>query len=182
MDETRRWVTRGLTLLICAGLATTGLEAQAPIKVAVFDPQRVSEETEVGRLVQVELTQLRDRKQSEIATMELGIQELQTTLSQQELSLSADRRSQMEREIQTAMLQLQSAREVAGRELQMQVAAAQSSFEDKLLRAVQAYGREEGMTLVLARDLVAFADGTIDSTDAIIQRFNQMFPGTGQIP
>ena len=64
----------------------------------------------------------------------------------------------------------------------MQVAAAQSSFEDKLLRAVQAYGREEGMTLVLARDLVAFADGTIEASDAIIQRFKQMFPGTGQTP
>ncbi len=182
MDETRRRGLRVLTLLICAAVAVGALQAQQPIKVAVFDPQRVSEETEIGRDVQVELMALRDRKQTEIATMEQEIQERQTTLSQQELSLSADHRSKMEREIQTRIIQLQSAREVASRELQLQVAAAQSSFETKLLRAVQVYGTEQGMTLVLARDLVAFADVTIDATDAIFQQFNQMFPGNAQSP
>lgn len=170
---------RGLTLLLlAAGVLGTAPASAAEFKLAVFDPQRVSEETAIGKRVQAELTVLRDRKQSAITEQEQAIAELQRKLSQQELSLSSDRRSTMEREIQSRIMQLQSNREVATRELQMEVAAAQSNFEDKLLAVVQAYSKEQGLTLVLARDLVAWADGSIDVTDGIIEHFNQMFPAT----
>ncbi len=165
-----------LVVVACA-LAPGGVRAET-LRLAVFDPQRVSEETDVGRGVQAELTALRDRKQAEITQQEREISDLQKQLSQQELSLSPDRRSTMERDIQSKLLRLQSARELAGRELQIQVAAAQSRFEDKLLQAVQVFGKEQGYTVVLTRDLVAWADATVDVTDRIIARFNEMFPAS----
>jgi outer membrane protein len=167
---------------VVAAIVGCGAAGAQTLKIAVFDPQRVSEETAVGRRVQDELTALRDRKQAEISTQERQIADLQRQLSEQGLSLSSDRRSTMERDIQTKLLQLQSAREVATRELQLEVAAAQSSFEEKLLATVQAFGKEEGFTLVLTRDLVAWADATVDTTDKIIERFNRMFPATEASP
>ena len=50
------------------------------------------------------------------------------------------------------------------------------TIEEKLLLAVKAVGEEDGLTLVLTRDLVAWSNGTIDVTDRIITRFDQMFP------
>ena len=116
--------------------------------------------------------------QAEIIGQEKEITQLQQQLSQQELSLSPDRRSTMERDIQSKLLHLQSAREVASRELQIEVTAAQNSFEQKLMLAVERFGEEQGFTLVLTRDLVAFSSGTIDVTDQVIQRFDEMFPVT----
>lgn len=167
-------------LLLLAAVCAAGSSEvfSQTVKLAVFDPQRVSEQTAVGKRVQADLSALRDRKQAQIADQEKEIGELQRQLSQQELSLSPDRRSTIERDIQGKLLKLQSAREVAGRELQLEVAAAQSSFEEKLLLAVQALGKDDGLTLVLARDLVAWADVTIDVTDKLIARFNQMFPAS----
>ena len=170
---TRRWLV-AMAGTACLLLAT-GVSAEE-FKVAVFDPQRVSEETAIGKRVQVELTTLRDRKQTEILEMERAIEDEQRSLQQQELSLSVDKRTNMERDIQTQILQLQAAREVATRELQLEVAAAQSAFEEKLLLAVKAVGEEDGLTLVLTRDLVAWSNGGIDVTDRIIARFDQMFP------
>lgn len=172
--------TTTLATLLAAVTLSAGLAAQE-IKLVVFDPQRVSEETAIGKQVQMQLSSLRDRKQAEISAQEGEIGELRRKLQEQELSLSPDRRSTMERDIQSKLLQLQSAREVASRELQLEVAAAQNSFEEKLLLAVQAYGKEQGLTVVLARDLVAWADDAIDATDPIIARFDKMFPATGAV-
>jgi outer membrane protein len=150
--------------------------AQTSMKLGVFDPQRVSEQTAIGRRVQSELAAFRDRKQAEISEKEKAIQELRKQLEQQELSLSPDRRNTMEKDIQRQLLELQSAREAASRELQLEIAAAQASFEEKLTLAVERLAKEDGYTLVLDRGVVAWASETVDVTDRIIERFNAMFP------
>jgi len=176
MDQQIRRIVPLLLAALCA-LAFTQASAQQ-LKLAVFDPQRCSEETATGKRVQAELSSLMDRKQAEIENQERGISDLRRQLSEQELSLSADRRSTMERDIQTRLLQLQSAREVANRGLQMEVTAAQNSFEEKLLQAVRALGREQSYTMIMAKDLAAWVDESLDVTDQLIAKFDQMFPAT----
>jgi outer membrane protein len=176
--------TRWPSVLLLVAVATVAgvAGAQDVPRIGVFDPQRVSEETEIGRQVQTELKGLADRKQAEITAQERQIADLQRQLGEQGLSLSADRRALLERDIQTKLLQLQSARDVANRELQLEVNAAQNSFESKLLATVQAFGKEEGFTLVIARDLLAWADASIDVTDRVIERFNRMHPAAEAAP
>ncbi len=156
-----------------------GLSAQT-LKLGVFDPQAVSEGTEIGKQVQAQLTAFRDKKQSEITQKEAHINELQKQLAQQELSLSRDKRSTMETDIQRQLLDLQSAREAATRELQLEVAAAQGDFEQRLITAVETFGRDEGFSVILDRSLVAFSDKTVDVTTAIIDRFNRMYPTSAE--
>ncbi len=154
--------------LTCCGAAV----AQGTLKVGVFDPQRVSEETEEGKKVQTELTALRDKKQVELASKERALTDLRNQIATQALSLSPDKRSSLDREIQKRALDLQQAREAARNEVQFELASAQSVFQDKLLAVVEQFGREEGFTLILDRSMAAYAASGIDVTPAIVSRFN----------
>ena len=161
--------------IVAAALAffVTGIShGQTALKVAVFDPQRVSEESEEGKKVQTELTGLRDRKQTELSAKEKELQELQNQLTAQGLSLSADRRAGLEKDIQRKLLELQQAREAARNEMQIELSSAQNRFQERLLTVVEQFGRDEGFTLVLDRSVVAFAAPGIDVTTAVVDRLN----------
>jgi outer membrane protein len=96
-------------------------------------------------------------------------------LSQQSLSLSVDKRSELEKSVQRKLVELQSFQEAANRELELEYGAATREFRDKLVVAIEAFGKEEGFTLILDRTQVAWAATAVDVTAAIVDRFNQMF-------
>jgi Skp family chaperone for outer membrane proteins len=155
----------------------TALPATAQMaKLAVFDPQRVSEETALGKRVQARLKAFQEVKQGEIDAKEQKIKDLQRELSEKALSLSADKRGEMERDIQRRALDLQSAREAATREFQLEIQSAQNEFQEKLIVAVEAFGRDEGLDLILDASLAAWSTPGVDVTTAIIDRFDRMFP------
>ncbi len=146
--------------------------AQSALKIGVFDPQRVSEETEEGKKVQADLTALRDKKQAEISAREKDLTDLQSQLTEEALSLSTAKRSALEKEIQKKALEIQQAREGARNEMQFELASAQNKFQDKLLAVVEQFGRDEGFTIILDRSMAAYATTGIDVTTAIVDRFN----------
>lgn len=166
----RKTVVAAAFALLVAGPAQA--QAQPAIRIAVFDPQRVSEESDEGKKVQTELTGLRDRKQAELAAKEKELQDMQNQLTAQGLSLSADRRNALEKDVQRKLLELQQAREGARSEMQFELSAAQNKFQEKLLAIVEQYGREEGFTLVLDRSVAAYAAPGIDVTTAVVDRLN----------
>lgn len=162
-------------LTLVAPAMTSRVSAQTA-KLAVFDPQRVSEETALGKKVQERLKGFQQTKQAEIDAKERSIKDLQRELSEKELSLSAEKRSEMEREIQRRALDLQSAREGATREFQLEIQSAQTEFQQKLIVAVEAFGREEGLDLILDSGVAAWVSPALDVTTAVIDRFDKMFP------
>ena len=97
---------------------------------------------------------------------------MQQQLSQQALSLSNDRRTSLEIDIQRKLLALNTAKELATRELQLEVAAAEAKFNDKLFTVVEQIGRDEGFSLLLDSAAVAWADEAVDVTSLIVERFN----------
>ncbi len=145
---------------------------QTPVKIGVFDPQRVSEETVEGKKVQTDLTGLRDRKQAELLAKEKELTEVQNQLTTQGLSLSPEKRTLLERDIQKKTLELQQGRESARNEMQFELGAAQGRFQDRLLAVVEQFGRDQGFTLILDRSMAAYATQAIDVTTAIVDRFN----------
>lgn len=166
-----------LALLACACSFAPEAAAQS-FKVGVFDPQRVSEETALGRQVQADIGAFREQKQAEITAKQEQLAELEKQLTQQALSLSAERRTRMEKDIQRLKLDIQSLTETATRELQLELGAASDDFQRKLMTVVETFGKDEGFALLLDRSLVAWNADTVDVTTAIVDRFDRMFPGT----
>jgi len=170
---------RIVCLVIVVAFAAAGAawaQAAAPSKIGVFDAQRVSEETAEGKKVQVRLTAFSEKKRSEVAAKEKEAQDLQEKLNAQALSLSPEKRTGMEKDLQRKMLEINQARESAQREMQLEVGEAESSFREKLMAAVESFGRDEGFAMVLERGAAIYVHPSSDVTTAIVDRFNKMFP------
>jgi len=82
----------------------------------------------------------------------------------------------MEKDLQKKVLELNQAREAAQREMQLEVAEAENGFREKLVAAVESFGRDEAFAVVLDRNAVAYFHPSRDVTTAIVDRFNKMFP------
>ena len=166
--------------VVAAGAAWA--QAAAPVKIGVFDAQRVSEETAEGKRVQKRLTDFSEKKRKELGVKEKEVQDLQEKLNAQALSLSPDKRTSMEKDLQKKALELNQAREGAQREMQLEVAEAENGFREKLLAAVESFGREEGFAIVLERGAAIYVHPSSDVTTAIVDRFNGMFPAQQEAP
>ena len=170
-----------LALALAAPVAVQA-EGTAGTKIGIFDASRLTEETEEGRKVQSTLSSLRDKKQADLEAKQKEIQALQTQLQNQGLSLSAEKRSSVEKEIQKKAIDLEQTRETAQKEMQLEIGEAQGKFQQQLLAVIESFGKEEGFELILERSLVAFASPAIDVTTALVDRFNRMVPSTAQKP
>jgi outer membrane protein len=168
-------------LVLTAALVIPALlgvvEAQT-LKIGVFDPARVSEEAADAKRLQADLSAIRDAKQAEIGAQEATITELRQRIQQQALSLSADKRTSMEIDVQRKLLSLNTAKELASQQLQLEFSAAEVGFNDKLARVVDQYGRDNGFSLILDNSAVVFASATVDVTTPIIDLFNRLYPAT----
>ncbi len=168
MKRTRR-VLSALILTLAAG--SVAIAQDAP-RIAVFDPQRVSEETEEGTRIQARLTAFRNQKQGELTAKQTAVTDLQNQLVAQALSLSPERKQALEIEIQKKALEFQSTQEAAAREMQLEINSAQARFQEQLLAVVEQFGREEGFDLILDLSLVAWAAPAMDVTTALVDSFN----------
>jgi outer membrane protein len=165
---------------VTLAVATSNQVSAQSFKLGVFDPQRVSEETVEGKRIQTKLEQMRDSRQQEIAAEESKIAELQQQLNQQALSLSPEKRAQMEIDIQKRLLELNSRKDTMTRAFQLDIASEEAQFNEKLRAVVSQYAKDEGFSVILEVGAVAFAAATIDVTTGVIDQFNEMFPGTGE--
>ena len=160
-------------------LAAVAPAALAQQKIGVFDPQRVSEETQEGKRIQAQLASLKDAKTREIRDKETQLQAMSDQLEQQALTLSPEKRTALQVQIERLRLDLENARKLASQELQLEVAAAQAAFNERLLRAVTAFGKQQGYDVIFEQSLTAYAASTVDVTTGIIDVFDALGPASG---
>jgi outer membrane protein len=171
-------VTLAATALLVAMLSAAN--AQTSFKIGVFDPQRVSEETIEGKRIQTRLEALRDQRQTEIADDERAVAEAQQQLTQQALSLSPEKLQQMEIDIQMRMLELNSRKDTATRAFQLEIAAEEAKFNEKLRTIVSQFARGEDFAVVFEVGAVAYAAPSVDVSTGIIDAFNKAYPGSAE--
>lgn len=177
-------VVIAIAAMVLAGIPAAA-QVPGPVKIGVFDANRVSQETEEGKQIQARLSALGDKKKAELAAKQKEVADLQQQLDSQSLSLSPDKQNQLQKDIQKKTLELQQAQEAARNEFQIEVSDAQNKFQEQLLRVINQFGRDEGFTLILERNTggVAFAAEAIDVTTAIVDKFNEMVkPEAGKSP
>ena len=165
-----------VAMLMAAGAGEA--RAQAALKIGVFDSQRMSEETNEGKRVQAQLKEAQEQKQREITDETKKIQELQQQLEQKGLSLSEEKRTTLEIDIRRRMLELESRKDIATRGFQLEVAAAEARFNEKLRGAIADFAKQEQFTVILEGANVAWASASVDVTTALIDTFNRLFPAT----
>ncbi len=166
----RKWIFLGCVFFL---LLSTPVFSQ--IKIGVFDSQRLSEETEQGRKYQSELDAFRDKKYVEIEAKEKEIKSLEDQLKAKELSLSEEKRNNLQKEIQKKYVELQRLRDDASRDFQNELLEVQKKFQEDLLDIVARIGREQGYTIIFEKMQVIYFSGVVDITNDVIAKFNEDF-------
>lgn len=170
---------RHFIIAAVAALWALGAAAQeaAPTKIGVFELGRITQETAEGKRVQKTLTDFQDKKKGELDAKEKELRDLQDQLAAQALTLSPERRSQMEKDLQKKQNELAVSREGAQREWQIEFNEAQDKFLQKVRDVVETLGREEKFTVIMERDSLVYRSDSVDVTARIVERLNRMSPG-----
>ena len=173
---------RILTLAALAGiLLLPGLApAQETLKVGVFDSKVVFAETAEGQRLQKVLNDKREEFRGEIQLKEQGIRELQQKLKEGEFTLSDDRKSLMQKNLQQKLVQLDSAKQEANTNLRIELEDVQNQLDRKLLEIIQSLGQDQNYSLIFESNTqVVYAAAAVDISQMVVDLFNETYPPAG---
>ncbi len=166
-----------LVLPLALGLmavSPTLAEESATVKIGVFDPELVWKSTDVGKKYNQDLTDARARLQTNIDKKQQEIEALVEKLRQQQASLSDDKAAQMQKDIQNKRVELNRMNEDATGEMKQQLNEVQGRFQAMLVDTLEAFGKEKGFTMVLNKAVVDYSSTSVDVTQSLIAKFNDM--------
>ena len=160
-------------ILLLPGLAP----AQETLKVGVFDSKVVFAETAEGQRLQKVLNDKREEFRGEIQIKEQGIRELQQKLKEGEFTLSDDRKSLMQKNLQQKLVQLDSAKQEANTNLRIELEDVQNQLDRKLLEVIEELGAANSYSLIFESNTqVVYAAAAVDISQQVVNLFNEKYP------
>jgi len=165
-------------LLLVALVALLGWATGAqdePIKIGVVDVDQAMNSTEEGKAAREEFSRKQREADAEVQPMADRFRELQEELKGKKYVLSDE--ALFGKQVELAELQNRIDNKI--KELQGQLKIDQGRLEAplraKLLEIVEEIGKEQGFTLIMARDTpgVMYTREAIDITDEVVVRFDR---------
>jgi Skp family chaperone for outer membrane proteins len=164
-----------LALGLVLAAATAGAFAQEPpLRIGVFDPELVWRQTVVGKQYNRELSAARDHLQTGIDEKQQGLEALRSKLRQEQASLNDSRIQQMQKEILNKKTELDRLNEDATKEMKFHLADVQTRFQEMLIRTLDVFGDEHGLTLILNKGVIDYNAPSADVTQKLIAKFDEM--------
>jgi Skp family chaperone for outer membrane proteins len=80
----------------------------------------------------------------------------------------------MKKEIIGKQTDLDRLNEDSTKEMKYQLGEVQSRFQEMLVRTLETFGREKGFTLILNRGVVDYSASSVDISQDLIGKFNEM--------
>ncbi len=152
--------------------------AQTP-GIAVIDPQKVVQNSEMGKKALAEIKTIKDKKQAEIDQRQNSIQSMRDKLEKQRDILSAEAREKLNGDVQRAITDLRRFSEDSEAEIQRELGKAIKGIEEKVLPIIQKLGEERGYSVIIQKDQLVYFSAKNDITDEVIRLFNEaMAKGT----
>ncbi|UCF67145.1 MAG: OmpH family outer membrane protein [Acidobacteriota bacterium] len=172
---------RSAVLISAAGLwvlaVGAGPVSAQQLKIGVFDPDRIVQETREGARLQARLNALQESKRSELDRLQEEIRTLEQEFYATATSLSADRLKEMQIKIDRKRFELESAQKSASRELQLEVEQTRIEWQQRVLRVVETFGEEQGYSLIFQVEVVGYFSPMIDVTEELIRRIDAQQEG-----
>jgi Skp family chaperone for outer membrane proteins len=159
--------------LMIAALASSGL-AQQIIKVGVVNSQEVLEKSAEGKRVLAQLQDKDKRNQAELSRRDQEIQELQTRLNTQRLTLTPEALRNLSMDLQRKQTERQRFFEDAGREMNELAERLFQRIQNELLPIIEQMGKENGMDVIfdLGKSGAIYFSPSIEITQDVIQRYD----------
>lgn len=165
-------------LALVAGLvvvsATPASFAQGAPKVAVINVVRVLEESDAGKLGIEALKALQKQKTDERSVITDQVQELRSRIAEGQFSLTGEKLSELKKELEDKVIELQRFNDDANRELQKRQEKMLFEIQGKVMPIINAVGREGGYAMIFNKfeSGLVYADEAIDITAEVMTRLN----------
>lgn len=164
-----------LAFALTALLGSAAAAQDVPIKIGVIDVEQAVNSTEEGKAAREELSRKQREAEAEVQPLASRFQELQEELKGKKFVLSDE--ALFQKQVELAELKNRIDNKI--KELQGQLKIDQGRLEAplraKLAEIVEQIGKEEGYTLIIARDAlgVIYSREAIDITDQVVKRFDK---------
>lgn len=165
-------------LALVAGLvvvsATPASFAQGAPKLAVINVVRVLEESDAGKLGIEALKALQKQKTDERSVITDQVQELRSRIAEGQFSLTGEKLSELKKELEDKVIELQRFNDDANRELQKRQEKMLFEIQGKVMPIINAVGREGGYAMIFNKfeSGLVYADEAIDITAEVMTRLN----------
>jgi outer membrane protein len=149
-------------------------------RIAVIDPLRVLEETEVGRKAKESLTNFMKNRQSLIELEEKELKRMEEDLVKQASVLSSGARREREEAFRRRAIEFQQKANELNREIQEKQKEVLESFREKVERVVAKVAQQMGLLVVMEKGRggpTVYNDSSLDISPQVIEEFNRMAPG-----
>jgi outer membrane protein len=168
-----------MVMFMAAAIAAPSA-AQAPIKVAVIDVNRIMTDSQRGKTVIETIDKMQAERTATLKTMNDELTEMQRRFQEGRLSLAEDKLAELQAQIEDRTRLFQRAREDAERDVQKARTDEIEKVEAAVFPIINALGREGGYTLIFNKfqSGLVYADEATDVTDLVIQRLDA--PAGGQ--
>jgi Skp family chaperone for outer membrane proteins len=160
-------------LIMIAALASSGL-AQQIVKVGVVNSQEVLEKSAEGKRVLAQLQDKDKRNQSELSRRDAEIQDLQTRLNTQRLTLTPEALRNLSADLQRKQTERNRFYEDAGREMNELADRLFQRIQNELLPIIEQMGKENGLDIIfdLGKSGAIYFSPTVDLTADVIVRYD----------
>lgn len=145
-------------------------EAESPslvTKVGYVDLQRTLSETKVGKAAKKRLERNKKKKQSELDKKQKGLQKSADELKKQQMALKPEILRQRQRELQQKYVKLQETYMQLQQNLVAQEAQLVKEIFAKASPAIKAVAKRRGLTMVVDKSMVLWAEGSLDITNEV---------------
>ncbi len=159
--------------LMIAALASSGL-AQQIIQIGVVNSQEVLEKSAEGKRVLAQLQDKDKRNQAEISRRDTEIQQLQTRLNTQRLTLTPEALRNLSQDLTRKQTERNRYFEDAGREMNELADRLFQRIQNELLPIIEQMGKENGLDVIfdLGKSGAIYFSPTIEITQEVIQRYD----------
>lgn len=167
-----------IALLLLAGCAGPSSAPVGPagIRIGVVDPQKVLNDTDVGKKARESMNTFMKNRQALVEMEERELKRMEEDLIKQGSVLSSNAKREREEQFRQRAMQFQQKVQELNREVQEKQKEVLESFRAKVEKVSARMAQQMGMQVVIEKGRggpTIYSDPTLDISDKVIEEFNK---------
>lgn len=167
-----------------AALAVPMFAQTAPSRVAVIDVQKVLSQSSLGKASFEKLKKMQEDRIEKAKGMDEELRKLDADINQKRLSLSEDKLTEMQKQMNDKKIAMQRYAQDADREVTEARDRELLALEARIKPVIDTLGKEMGLAAIFNKfeSGLIYASDAIDVTDVVVKRFNEANPAGATAP
>jgi outer membrane protein len=168
--------TRFLLFAALFCVLATGTARAQQVKIGVFDPTKIVADSKQGQALQEDLNRFRIQREADIKKERDALKRLLDQYKAGVDTMSQERREEIEADLTARRRDFERLARDADADLQLKRQKGVRELETSVAAVLDGYAKDNGFTLILQRDICAFAVPSIDISGDIVRLVDARTP------